>query len=184
MAGRNWLDTFGRAKSFDVNVDLDRGYEAALLIQSLELEYYGDRPIRPDLELSVPVQFKPQFCANSELRSTCRSSLDKLEYQRAQFDPQELRQLQLIESVVNRYNPAEPVTRPRSAGRRIHCQGLFLAFLTPASSTEPCSRSNVGRWLPPKEGFDADFIEGAAAVDPRASAGSAGQPHLHHQSCC
>ena len=38
MAGRNWLETFGRAKSLDVNADLDRGYEAALLIQSLELE--------------------------------------------------------------------------------------------------------------------------------------------------
>ena len=50
MAGRNWLGTFGGAKSFNVNSELDRGYEAALLIQSLELEYYGDRPIRPDLE--------------------------------------------------------------------------------------------------------------------------------------
>ena len=54
MAGRNWLDTFGKAKALNANADLDRGYEAALLIQSLELEYYGDRPIRPDLELSVP----------------------------------------------------------------------------------------------------------------------------------
>ena len=54
MAGRNWLDTFGKAKAMNANADLDRGYEAALLIQSLELEYYGDRPIRPDLELSVP----------------------------------------------------------------------------------------------------------------------------------
>ena len=54
MAGRNWLGTFGGTKSFNVNSELDRGYEAALLIQSLELEYYGDRPIRPDLELSVP----------------------------------------------------------------------------------------------------------------------------------
>ena len=53
MAGRNWLGTFGGTKSFNVNSELDRGYEAALLIQSLELEYYGDRPIRPDLELSV-----------------------------------------------------------------------------------------------------------------------------------
>ena len=54
MAGRNWLGTFGSTKSFNANSELDRGYEAALLIQSLELEYYGDRPIRPDLELSVP----------------------------------------------------------------------------------------------------------------------------------
>ena len=47
MAGRNWLGTFGGTNSFNVNSELDRGYEAALLIQSLELEYYGDRPIRP-----------------------------------------------------------------------------------------------------------------------------------------
>ena len=37
MAGRNWLGTFGRSKSLNVNAELDRGYEAALLIQSLEL---------------------------------------------------------------------------------------------------------------------------------------------------
>ena len=35
MAGRNWLDTFGKAKAMNANADLDRGYEAALLIQSL-----------------------------------------------------------------------------------------------------------------------------------------------------
>ena len=48
------VDTFGKAKALNANADLDRGYEAALLIQSLEPEYYGDCPIRPDLRLSVP----------------------------------------------------------------------------------------------------------------------------------
>lgn len=83
MAGRNWLDTFGRAKSLDVNADLDRGYEAALLIQSLELEYYGDRPIRPDLELSVPSSVQATVLRKFRAAiSVCRASLDKLEYQR------------------------------------------------------------------------------------------------------
>jgi len=70
MAGRNWLGTFGGTKSFNVNSELDRGYEAALLIQSLELEYYGDRPIRPDLELSVPSTVQQQSFASSGLLST------------------------------------------------------------------------------------------------------------------
>ncbi|EAR18848.1 proton extrusion protein PcxA [Synechococcus sp. W2B2] len=113
MAGRNWLDTFGRAKSFDVNADLDRGYEAALLIQSLELEYYGDRPIRPDLELSVPRSVQATVLRKFRAAiNVCRASLDKLEYQRGQLDPQELRQLQLIEGVVNRYSPRREASAP------------------------------------------------------------------------
>ncbi|QNI73458.1 proton extrusion protein PcxA [Synechococcus sp. NOUM97013] len=113
MAGRNWLDTFGKAKALNANADLDRGYEAALLIQSLELEYYGDRPIRPDLELSVPSSVQATVLRKFRAAiNVARSSLDKLEYQRAQFDPQELRQLQLIESVVNRYNPRRASNAP------------------------------------------------------------------------
>jgi hypothetical protein len=113
MAGRNWLDTFGRTKSSNVNAELDRGYEAALLIQSLELEYYGDRPIRPDLELSVPATVQATILRKFRAAiNVCRSSLDKLEYQRAQFDTQELRQLQLIESVVNRYTPRRAAAAP------------------------------------------------------------------------
>lgn len=113
MAGRNWLGTFGGTKSFNANSELDRGYEAALLIQSLELEYYGDRPIRPDLELSVPATVQATILRKFRAAiNVCRSSLDKLEYQRAQFDTQELRQLQLIESVVNRYSPRRSASAP------------------------------------------------------------------------
>ena len=113
MAGRNWLGTFGGTKSFNVNSELDRGYEAALLIQSLELEYYGDRPIRPDLELSVPSTVQATILRKFRAAiNVCRSSLDKLEYQRSQFDTQELRQLQLIESVVNRYSPKRSASAP------------------------------------------------------------------------
>ena len=113
MAGRNWLETFGRGNSQNANADLDRGYEAALLIQSLELEYYGDRPIRPDLELSVPATVQATVLRKFRAAiNVCRSSLDKLEYQRSQFDTQELRQLQLIESVVNRYSPRRTAAAP------------------------------------------------------------------------
>jgi hypothetical protein len=113
MAGRNWLGTFGSTTSFNANSELDRGYEAALLIQSLELEYYGDRPIRPDLELSVPATVQATILRKFRAAiNVCRTSLDKLEYQRAQFDTQELRQLQLIESVVNRYSPRRAASAP------------------------------------------------------------------------
>ncbi len=106
MGFRNWIGAFGKSNALDVNSDLDRGYEAALLIQSLELEYYGDRPIRPDLELSVPSSVQATVLRKFRVAiGVCRSSLDQIEYQRAQLDPQELRQLQLIESVVSRYSP-------------------------------------------------------------------------------
>ena len=134
MAFRNWIGAFGKANALDVNSDLDRGYEAALLIQSLELEYYGDRPIRPELELSVPKSVQATVLRKFRVAiNVCRASLDQLEYQRAQLDPQELRQLQLIESVVNRYSPKrasaaptmtrapDPLPRPEPGAHRGRC---------------------------------------------------------------
>ena len=50
MARRSWIQVFSQDQSGDLSNELERGYEAALLIQSLELEYYSDRPVRPDLE--------------------------------------------------------------------------------------------------------------------------------------
>ena len=38
MGLTNWMGTFGRAQSLDLSNHLERGYEAALLIQSLEME--------------------------------------------------------------------------------------------------------------------------------------------------
>ena len=79
MPIRNWINTFGQAKSRDLNSDLDRGYESALLIQSLELEYYGDRPIRPDLELSVPTSVQATVLRKFRAAlNICRTSLDHL----------------------------------------------------------------------------------------------------------
>ena len=113
MALRNWITTLGQANARDVNSDLDRGYEAALLIQSLELEYYGDRPIRQDLQLSVPSSVQATILRKFRAAlSVCRSSLDKLEPIRGQFDTQELRQVQLIEAVVNRYSLRRTASAP------------------------------------------------------------------------
>ena len=41
MSRRNWINLFSNSQSIELTSDLERGYEAALLIQSLELEYYG-----------------------------------------------------------------------------------------------------------------------------------------------
>jgi len=54
MALTDWIGSFGRAQARDLSLYLERAYEAALLIQSIELEYYNDRPVRPDLELAIP----------------------------------------------------------------------------------------------------------------------------------
>ena len=105
MSRRNWIGLFDHNQSFDLTNALERGYESALLIQSLELEYYGDRPIRTDLELSVPRSVQATILRKFRTAlSICRSSKEKLEPNRNQLDIQELRQLQLIESVVNRYS--------------------------------------------------------------------------------
>ena len=113
MAIRNWINTFGQAKAREINSDLERGYEAALLIQSLELEYYGDRPIRPELELSIPSSVQATILRKFRAGlNVCRTSLDKLEPVRGQFDTQELRQLQLIETVVSRYSPRRVAASP------------------------------------------------------------------------
>ena len=104
MSRRNWVNLFARNQSFDLSNDLERGYESALLIQSLELEYYGDRLVRPELELSVPRSVQATILRRFRTAlSICRDALSKVEPNRGQLDLQELRQLQLIESVVRRY---------------------------------------------------------------------------------
>jgi hypothetical protein len=106
MGLTDWMGTFGRAQSLDLSNQLERGYEAALLIQSLEMEYYNDRPVRPELELRIPkgtqAQMLRRFRAALQI---CRQSLESIEAYRQELGGQELRQLQLIESVVSRYDP-------------------------------------------------------------------------------
>jgi CemA family len=84
---------------------LEKAYEAALMIQGLELEFFQDRPVRTDVDLGLPratqAQIQRRFRSGLSL---CRDLVANLERHRAEFDPQELRQLQLIESVVRRYS--------------------------------------------------------------------------------
>ena len=115
MAPRNWIGLFSSSQEQDLSNDLERGYEAALLIQSLELEYYGDRRVRPELELSVPRSVQATILRKfRSALEVCRSSLELLRPNRAQLDMQELRQLQLIETVVGRYASR----RSSSSGRQ------------------------------------------------------------------
>jgi hypothetical protein len=105
MGLTDWMGTFGRAQSLDLSHQLERGYESALLIQSLEMEYYNDRPVRPELELRIPKATQAQVLRRFRAAlQVCRQSLDMIEPQRLELAGQELRQLQLIESVVSRYN--------------------------------------------------------------------------------
>ena len=104
MSRRNWINLFSNSQAIELSSDLERGYEAALLIQSLELEYYGDRQIRPELKLSVPRSVQATILRRFKTAlAICRNSAATLSKQRGQLDSQELRQLQLIESVVSRY---------------------------------------------------------------------------------
>ncbi|MFM7549959.1 MAG: proton extrusion protein PcxA [Cyanobacteriota bacterium] len=105
MTLTDWLGTFGRAQTLDVSHDLERGYESALLIQSIELEHYNDRPVRPELELSIPRSAQAQLLRRFRAALLlCRQALDTVEPHRAELAGQELRQLQLIELVVARYD--------------------------------------------------------------------------------
>ena len=104
MALTNWMGAFGRAQALDVSHDLERGYESALLIQSIELEHYNDRPVRPELDLRIPrsaqAQLLRRFRAALEI---CRQAIVTVEPRRGELAGQEIRQFQLIESVVARY---------------------------------------------------------------------------------
>jgi hypothetical protein len=105
MALSNWLAAFGRAQSLDVSNDIERGYESALVIQSIELEHYNDRPVRPELELSIPRSAQARLLRRFRTAlNVCRQALDNVEPHRAELTGQELRQVQLIEAVLSRYD--------------------------------------------------------------------------------
>jgi len=113
MSRRNWINLFSNSQAIELSSDLERGYEAALLIQSLELEYYGDRQIRPELKLSVPRSVQATILRRFKTAlAICRNSAATLSKQRGQLDSQELRQLQLIESVVSRYGSRRTSSSP------------------------------------------------------------------------
>jgi hypothetical protein len=105
MGLNDWMGRFGRARTLDLSRDLERGYEAALLIQSIELEHYNDRPVRPELELRLPKGAQAQVLRRFRAAlQVCQQTLQVLDPNRRSLAGQELRQLQLIESVVERYD--------------------------------------------------------------------------------
>lgn len=111
MGLTDWMGTFGKARTKDLRSNLERAYEAALLIQNIELEYFNDRPVRPELELSMPASVQAQmmrrFRSSLEL---CRQVVEELQPRRHELDSQELRQFQLIETVEGRYSNRKPLS--------------------------------------------------------------------------
>lgn len=104
MGFRDWIGRLGTAQSLDLTSDLERGYEAALLIQSIELEYYKDRPVRPEIELRIPKAMQAQVLRRfRSALQVCQQSLETIKPYRQELSGQELRQLQLLESVTARY---------------------------------------------------------------------------------
>ena len=105
MGLQNWIGTFGKYPGLQISQDLERAYEAALLIQSIELEHYNDRPVRPEVNLGLPRSAQAQLLRRFQAAlEVCRQCLVTLEANRAQLAGQELRQLQLVEAVVSRYD--------------------------------------------------------------------------------
>lgn len=114
MGLSDWMGTFGRAQDLQISHDLERGYEAALLIQSIELEHYNDRPVRPELDLALPRQAQAQLLRRFRAAlDLCRQSLNVVQPVRSQLAGQELRQLQLVEAVVARYDKAQRQPLPK-----------------------------------------------------------------------
>jgi hypothetical protein len=122
MGLSNWIGTLTKGKSqgkgdsstnngtIRINHDLERGYEAALMIQSIELEHYNDRPVRPELELRLPKGMQAQVLRRFRAAlQVCLESMHRLEPLRGQLAGQELRQLSLIETVVTRYDSKRSV---------------------------------------------------------------------------
>ena len=145
MAPRNWIGLFSSSQDAALANDLERGYEAALLIQSLELEYYGDRRVRPDLELSVPRSVQASILRKFRTAlEICRSTLELLKEQRPQLDVQELRQLQLIEGVVDRYAPRRsPSLGRQSAPPDPLPRSLLGVFDSVRRQLDPASEESV-----------------------------------------
>ena len=145
MAPRNWIGLFSSSQDAALANDLERGYEAALLIQSLELEYYGDRRVRPDLELSVPRSVQASILRKFRTAlEICRSTLELLKEQRPQLDVQELRQLQLIEGVVDRYAPRRsPGLGRQSAPPDPLPRSLLGVFDSVRRQLDPASEESV-----------------------------------------
>ena len=144
MALTDWMGTFGRAQALDVSHDLERGYESALLIQSIELEHYNDRPVRPELELSIPRSAQARLLRRFRAAlSVCRQALDAVEPHRAELAGQELRQLQLIEAVVARYDANRRVLPAISRSPEVLPRSLLGVVDQVRRQLDPEAEANV-----------------------------------------
>ena len=145
MATRNWIGLFSRGEGDNLTNALERGYEAALLIQSLELEFYADRKVRPELELSVPRSVQATVLRRFHTAlQICRSSLSTVSPNRGQLDPQELRQLQLIETVVSRYaGKRSTSTSGMSTAPELLPRSLLGVFDSVRRQLDPSSEESV-----------------------------------------
>jgi len=105
MALNDWIGAFGKAEAIDLTNQLERGYEAALLIQSIELEHYNDRPVRPELDLRLPAASQAAILRRFKAAlQVCREVSDAVDPHRSELSGQESRQFQLIEAIVLRYS--------------------------------------------------------------------------------
>lgn len=144
MALTNWMGTFGRAQALDVSHDLERGYESALLIQSIELEHYNDRPVRPELELSIPRSAQARLLRRFRAAlAICRQALDSVEPHRAELAGQELRQIQLIEAVVARYDANRRVLPSISRSPEVLPRSLLGVVDQVRRQLDPEAEANV-----------------------------------------
>jgi hypothetical protein len=144
MAIRNWMGTFGRAQALDVSDDLERGYESALLIQSIELEHYNDRPVRPELELSIPRSAQARILRRFRAAlAVCREALETVEAHRGEMAGQELRQLQLIEAVVSRYDTNRPALPSISRSPEVLPRSLLGVMDQVRRQLDPEAEANV-----------------------------------------
>ena len=110
MALNDWIGTFGRAGAVDLTSQLERGYESALLIQSIELEHYNDRPVRPEIDLRLPAATQAMILRRFRAAlQVCRDAYEAIDTHRSELSGQELRQLQLLEDVVMRYANRKPL---------------------------------------------------------------------------
>ena len=186
MFRRNWIGLFPNNQSSDLSNELERGYEAALLIQSLELEFYNDRPIRPDLELSVPRSVQATILRRFRTAlSICRSTCETVRANRGQLDYQELRQFQLIEGVVSRYATTRQNSNPTlSRAPDPLPRSLLGVFDSIRRQLDPLLGGDSGRRIPSPPGFHLDLPADPAAARSRSSSGAAGFTNLCGLTAC
>jgi hypothetical protein len=144
MGLTDWIGSFDRASASDLSNNLERAYEAALLIQSLELEYYNDRPVRPELELSIPKAAKAQILRRFRAAlQIAQDNLNAVAPLRGELDSQELRQLQLVEGVLSRYGRNRPVAPSLSRSPEMLPRSLLGMFDGVRRQLDPEAEASV-----------------------------------------